>query len=316
MDKEQQIIRKYFYPLANNEESLELKNDAAFLKKNKLVISSDMMIEDQHFTKDNDPEILARKLLRINISDLAAMGATPYGFFLNIALPKKDAMNWIGRFSKGLCSDMQNFEIKLFGGDLSQSSKIFLSMTVLGKIKKHCHDVNFSKIDSDIYVTGNIGDAPLGFKFSKNFYFSKASKKTKNKLINKFQIPEPRLSIGLKLLNKVEFCTDISDGLSRELSQVSNNSNIQANIFLDSIPLSTEVKEILKLNDRNKILEIILNGGEDYELLFSSSRANRKKLNKIKNISKIGFFSKGKGINYYNTDGKKIDFKKSGFSHF
>ena len=133
MDKEQQIIKKYFYPLANNKESLDLKNDAAFLKKNKLVISSDMMIEDQHFTKDNDPEILAKKLLRINISDLAAMGAIPYGFFLNIALPKKDAMNWIDRFSKGLCSDMQNFEIKLFGGDLSQSSKIFLSMTVLGK---------------------------------------------------------------------------------------------------------------------------------------------------------------------------------------
>ena len=80
----------------------------------------------------------------------------------------------------------------------------------------------------------------------------------------------------MELLNKVEFCTDISDGLSRELSQVAGNSNIQANIFLDLIPLSTEVKEILRLNDRNKIFEIILTGGEDYELLFSSSRANRK----------------------------------------
>ena len=117
MDKEQQIIKKYFYPLSNNKESLDLKNDAAFLKKNKLVISSDMMIEDQHFTKDNDPEILAKKLLRINISDLAAMGAIPYGFFLNIALPKKDAMNWIDRFSKYI-SDQEfgyspNLEIRL-----------------------------------------------------------------------------------------------------------------------------------------------------------------------------------------------------------
>ena len=173
MDKEQQIIRKYFYPLANNEESLELKNDAAFLKKNKLVISSDMMIEDQHFTKDNDPEILARKLLRINISDLAAMGATPYGFFLNIALPKKDAMNWIGRFSKGLCSDMQNFEIKLFGGDLSQSSKIFLSMTVLGKIKKHTclPSFNLSSHQSVlVWPEQGIGDQILFSRFFMNLH--------------------------------------------------------------------------------------------------------------------------------------------------
>ena len=98
MNNEQKIIENFFLPLAKNKESLELKNDAAFFEKNKMVVSSDMMIEGRHFDKSYDPLILSKKLLRINLSDLAAMGATPYGFLRNISIPPKNYKNWLERF--------------------------------------------------------------------------------------------------------------------------------------------------------------------------------------------------------------------------
>ena len=316
MDKEKYIIENFFLPLAGNDEALQLQNDAALLKKQNLVVSTDMMVEDQHFKKNHDPKILAKKLLRINLSDIAAMGATPYGFFLNLALPKNNVEEWIKKFSFGLSDDMKLFDIKLFGGDLSQSSKIFLSMTILGKIKNKCHNKNYSNINSDIYVSGNIGDAPLGFEFSKNFNCLNGSKINKLTLINKFNLPEPRVNIGLRLLNKVDFCTDISDGLVREIFRVANYSKIQANIFIEDLPISVEAKSIINMNEKRRVFEIILNGGEDYELLFSARSENRKIIEKIKNIKRIGNFSKGSGLNIYDKNHQNLNLVKKGFSHF
>ena len=132
MNNEKNLIEKYLLPLAQNKESLFLKNDAAYFKKQNLVISTDMMIEDKHFKKSIDPNLLAKKLIRINLSDIAAMGAVPDGI-LNIALPKSNVQDWLKAFTSGLKSDMKKFNLKLYGGDMSSSDKIFLSLTVLGK---------------------------------------------------------------------------------------------------------------------------------------------------------------------------------------
>ena len=126
MNEEQKLIKTFFYPLGNNKEALNLENDAAFLfNKKKTIITSDMMIEGVHFDNTYNPKILARKLLRINLSDVAAMGASPYGYTLNVAIPKKNRVGWLKKFSHGLDLDGKKFGIKLFGGDLSVSSKIF-----------------------------------------------------------------------------------------------------------------------------------------------------------------------------------------------
>ena len=106
MNEEQKLIKTFFYPIADNKESMELKNDAAVLfKKKKMIITSDMMIEDVHFDNSYNPEILARKLLRINLSDVAAMGASPYGYTLNVAIPKRNRVSWLEKFSHGLNLD-------------------------------------------------------------------------------------------------------------------------------------------------------------------------------------------------------------------
>ncbi len=317
MNNEKQLIEKYLLPLARNKESLFLKNDAAYFKEQNLVISSDMMIEDKHFKKNNDPSLLAKKLIRINLSDIAAMGAVPDGFFLNIAIPKSKVQVWLKDFTSGLKSDMKKFNLKLYGGDMSSSEKIFLSLTVLGKTDVSCHKKHYTKSDSDIFVTGCIGDAGLGYELMSNDLIFNCSTKSKKRLIQKLLLPEPRLSVGKKLLNNVEFCTDISDGLLEELSFIAYQSNKQANIFLDKIPLSFASKELLTKNKKKKndIWEIILSGGEDYELLFSLSK--KKKINKnIEGISKIGFFSSGTGVRIFDYEGKEFKTNKRGFSHF
>ena len=317
MNNEKNLIEKYLLPLAQNKESLFLKNDAAYFKKQNLVISTDMMIEDKHFKKSIDPNLLAKKLIRINLSDIAAMGAVPDGIFLNIALPKSNVQDWLKTFTLGLKSDMKKFNLKLYGGDMSSSDKIFLSLTVLGKTDNYCHKKNYTKSNSDIFVTGFIGDAGLGYELMNNESIFNCSKKSKKRLIQKFLLPEPRLFVGKQLLNNVELCTDISDGLLGELSLIANQSNKQANIFLDKIPLSFESKELFMKNKNkiNNLWEIILSGGEDYELLFCLSK--KQKIDKnFKEISKIGYFSSGKGVRIFDCDGKEFKTNKYGFSHF
>ena len=317
MNNEKKIIEKYLLPLAQNKESLFLKNDAAYFKKQNLVISTDMMIEDKHFKKNIDPDLLAKKLLRINLSDIAAMGAVPEGFFLNIAFPKSIAQGWLKNFTKGLKSDMKKFNLKLYGGDMSSSDKIFLSLTILGKTNSFCHKKNYTKSNSEIFVTGCIGDAGLGYEIMSNDLIFNCSPKSKKKLIQKLLLPEPRLSAGKQLLNYAEFCTDISDGLLEELSFIAYQSNKQANIFLDKIPLSFASKELFMKNKKkvNDIWEIILSGGEDYELLFCLPKTPKLQ-KKLRGISKIGYFSRGKGVRIFDSNGKEFKTKKFGFSHF
>ena len=315
MNEEQKLIKTFFYPLANNKEALNLENDAAFLfNKKKTIITSDMMIEGVHFDNTYNPKILARKLLRINLSDVAAMGASPYGYTLNVAIPKKNRVGWLKKFSHGLDLDGKKFGIKLFGGDLSVSSKIFLSATFLGFVGNKFHKNSKAFKDSEIYVGGNIGDAAIGL----NILNKKINLKNNRYFLDKLFLPEPQISLGKSLIGIADFCTDISDGLLTELESVADNSDLKANIFESEIPLSIQARKVLeKSRFKKKISELILTGGEDYKLLFSIRSGKKKYLkDKIKNIKKIGFFSSGKGVDIYDINKKKINFKKKGFCHF
>ncbi len=321
MSEEQKIILKYFSPVAKNEESLGLMNDAAIIYRKKLVVSTDMMVENQHFDKSYDPKCLAKKLLRVNLSDIAAMGAEPYGYTLNISLPKKNSIIWIKRFVSGLREDNKKFKIKLFGGDIGCSSKIFLSATIFGIISKEVHKSSFAKKDSGIYVAGYLGDASLGLEIKKNKKIYNLFNTSINEyFLKKLYYPEPQIELGISLLGLAEFCTDISDGLEVELSKVCKNSNLQANIYLSKIPVSNKAKVFFKtLNTQKKdIWNKLLCGGEDYKLLFSVSKDKEKllKKKKITGIYKIGFFTKGSGICFFDDKNKIVNFKNKGFSHF
>ncbi len=232
MNEEQKIIQKYFLPIANNPESLQLSNDAAFInKQQKMVISSDMMIEDIHFDKLDDPFCLAQKLLRVNLSDIAAMGAQPYGYILNLSIPKLNHELWLKRFCKGLAKDSEKFNLKLFGGDLGSSKNIFMSVTILGLVSKKFHKKMIAHEGSEIFVSDTLGDAGIGLQIKKG-KFSKLKKSEKFFFLSKFNTPIPQIKLGKSLVGIADFCKDISDGFLKEIKFISKISNLQANIFL------------------------------------------------------------------------------------
>ena len=179
--------------------------------------------------------------------------------------------------------------------------------------RKNFHKHSKAIEGSEIYIGGNIGDAAIGLNIlKKNIKLHK-----KSFFLEKLFLPEPQISLGKSLNGIVDFCTDISDGLITELDAVANNSKLKANIFTTDLPISDEVKEMLEKTNFKKIWEIILTGGEDYKLLFSVKKNKKKYLkNKIRNIKKIGFFSKGKGVDVYDFNKKKIKLIKKGFCHF
>ena len=321
MNNEQKLIKEIFSPIAKNPESLSLNNDAAILKEKKMVVSTDMMIEDHHFDANYDPKILAKKLLRINLSDIASMGAVPYGYLLNISIPNRNSKKWLKDFASGLKDDNKKFKIKLFGGDLCSSEKIYLSATFFGVVKNKAHLHFDIKMDSEIFVSNFLGDASLGFEIHNRKNLSKSLPKiSKEYLLNKFYLPEPDLKLGVSLLGIADFCTDISDGLDGELNRICSFKKLRANISLSQLPVSDHAKNALKeLNlKQNDFWKYVIFNGEDYNLLFSVRKKNQllSKFKKIKNIKKIGYFDKGRGVRFLNEENSPVKFDQHSFSHF
>ena len=322
MTTEKSLIRKYFLPLSKNFESQNLSNDAAIIKQSSdLVITSDMMIEEVHFDSAINPKHLAKKILRVNLSDLASMGSSPYGYLLNIGMPSNLKNKWIHDFCLGLSQDQKKYNLKLFGGDLSSSNKIFLSVTMLGKIKKKFLKSK-SKAESDIFVTGNLGDSALGYILNQKKIDVKLKKPIVSYFVKKHFLPNPRLDIGRKLIGFSNACRDISDGLIQDLKDICDNSNLKATIFLNQIPISKNAKKI-KQNIEKKInfWELVLCFGEDYELVFSMDKKKqntffKENKNIRTKITKIGFLSGGSGVEILDNENNPISFQKIGFSHF
>ena len=326
MNKERKLIEQFFVPLSSKRESLQLKNDAACITKNKksLIISSDMMVQDIHFDVNDCSFLLAKKLLRVNLSDMAAMGSDPYGYMLNIAIPSKLTGNWLKKFCNGLKEDQKLYNIKLFGGDFSSSEKIFLSITIFGKKNSKIHRLDNANESSDIYVSGTIGDSVFGFLF-KNDKENKIKKKMSlgslKYLHERYSLPQPRVALSKKILKYSDSCTDISDGLVPDLDKISKYSMIGSDIFLNKIPLSEPLKKVFNLfSNKKKFWNFVLGGGEDYELIFSVPSKKKKsfKKNNFLNpkLTKIGRFTKEKRMKIYDLNFKSLKFKKIGYSHF
>ncbi len=182
------------------------------------------------------------------------------------------------------------------------------------------HDKSLVTVDSDIYVSGFLGDAALGLEIKKNRKIRNSiNSSTKEYFLKKLFLPEPQIELGESLLGLADFCTDISDGLGGELSKICEYSNLQANIFLPKIPISNRAKKffrIIKTKEKDMWNKILF-GGEDYNLLFSIKREKQAFLRKkLKNVYRIGSFKRGKGICFLDEKKTKIDFKNIGFSHF
>ncbi len=305
-------IEKFFRPLTNQYAN-NLKNDAAvFKQKNSLdlIISTDTLAEGIHFFGNEDPKDIAKKSLRVNLSDMAAMGAKPVFYNLSLSIPKEQANTFIPKFVKGLEEDQGIFDLSLIGGDLTSSLKyINITITIFGEtVSNKSLPRDRSKIGDHLYVSGILGLSKIGLdnfnSDSKDFLVAK----------NKYLFPQPRIKLGMALVNVANSMIDVSDGLVQDATHLAKNSNLSIELNLCKIPTPK-----INILDQKTILKSALYGGDDYELLFSCNPSHKHLIEKISldlniRLTKVGVFKKYKEefLKFKNNSSKP----KNSYLHF
>ena len=313
MTSEFEIIERYFKKKMK-QTALGVGDDAAMIhvrNNYQLAISSDMLIENIHFLKNTNPSHLGWKSLAVNLSDIAAMGATPKWATLSISLPKINHA-WLKKFSKGFFKCADKFGIDLIGGDTTKGP-LSISITIMGESKKDEALLRSgAKINDDIWVTGQLGLASMGLANLQGQL--KLPPRIKMKCIRALEIPTPKTFLGSYLSRYANSCIDISDGLIQDLRHILKASKVGASLLLNDIPCE-------KFIHTSKQYQFVLNGGDDYELLFTAAKKNRSFIKKIAKktntpVTMIGNITKKKALNILSEQGKSIKFNPKGFDHF
>lgn len=245
---ENTLIARYIAPIAQ-----DINDDAALLsvpEGYELVVTTDTLISNVHFYADDPAALIAKKALRVSLSDLAAKGAKPYVFTLNIALPSPFNEDFVREFFKGLAKDMKAFDILLIGGDTTSAPVLMLTITAFGLVPKgKAVRRNGAKAGDILAVTGTIGDSALGLTQKQGYYR------------DRYLLPQPRVSIYEFVQKYATASMDISDGMVGDAQKLCAASKVGATIHVESVPLYQP------LNEEN--LVTALTGGDDYELLLT-----------------------------------------------
>ncbi len=268
------LIQKYFKKLTyNNPSALDLNDDVFFDKKNHVVVSIDTYVEGVHFLNYRNPDLVIKKIVRSSISDLYCKGVTPKFIFIagsgnNKTFSKKN----MDLVHKSLKQEQKKYKFKLSGGDTTKSNKTVFTITCLGYSKKIVQR-NKCKNDDDIYVTGNLGDSYLGLLLLKKKSFLKSIRQRKY-FIQKYYMPDLPTKISSKLVKFASSAIDISDGLFGDLCKLINTSKLYFRLDLKKIPISSKLNNYLIQTNKKKIK--FISKGDDYQILFTSSKSNRR----------------------------------------
>jgi len=301
------LIAARFKPLASDfPGSLGLSDDAALLDmppEMQLVVTADTVNEGVHFIGDEDASLIARKALRVNLSDLAAMGAAPWCYFLALAMPGNTEESWIARFAEGLHEDQRRFGIALAGGDTTATcARAHVTITALGLVPKgEALRRRGAQADDRIYVSGTLGDAALGLRCLRN------QLPRNDFLETRYLLPEPRLALGAQLRGAATACMDVSDGLAQDLGHLCAASGAGAEIWTDRLPLSGAARACAEA------AEAALCGGDDYELLFTLPPQAQAPAG----VTQVGIITQQKGVRVYTAQGGELlPASLSGYRHF
>ncbi|MBU6456838.1 MAG: thiamine-phosphate kinase [Bradyrhizobium sp.] len=268
---EDALIARYFKPLATDPGAFDLGDDAAILKSHgdDIVATTDAIVEGVHFLPDDPPDTIARKALRVNLSDLAAKGATPAGFVLTLALRAVEEA-WLEPFAHALGRDAIQFGCPLLGGDtVSTPGPLMISITAFGRVPpgRMLHRTGATAGDI-VVVTGTIGDAALGLEVLKGGAAAAAfadDAAAGQMLVGRYRTPQPRTALAEAVRDHAHAAMDVSDGLAGDLAKLCKISGVSAVIEAGSIPLSAAAATLLS---RGVVgIEAIVSGGDDYEIL-------------------------------------------------
>lgn len=319
-----QVIADLFAPLARSYPgALGLTDDVALLaadSDNETAATVDAMVAGVHFLPDDPPDLVARKLVRVNLSDLAAKGARPFAVMLAAAFPRGVELDWLRRFAAGLAADMAEFNIALIGGDtVATPGPLTLSLTALGKVRRGRAVLRSGARAGDtIWVSGTIGDGALGLRAAQGGWTSLAAEHV-TFLADRYRLPRPRVGLGAGLPGLAHAGMDVSDGLVQDLGHICRASALGAVVEAGAVPLSPAATAALAGD--NSLLATILTGGDDYELLFTAPPSAGPAIQALGRevgvpVIAIGTMQPGEGVIVRDGDGRPLALGRGGWRHF
>jgi thiamine-monophosphate kinase len=319
MASEFELIRKYFTRPARHA-VLGVGDDCALIglaPGHELAISTDMLVAGTHFFADTDARRLGHKTLAVNLSDLAAMGATPRHALLSLALPAADEA-WIAAFADGFFALADKHGVELIGGDTTRASMLALNVTILGEVPVGAAIRRAgARMGEDVWVSGTLGDAALGLAVLKGQAALGAEER--EYCVGRLEMPTPRVELGLQLLSIAHAMLDVSDGLGGDLGHIARASGVTARVEVDALPLSPA----LGRQARDLALRCALTGGDDYELCFTAAPASRTAVDAAGAaagvaVTRIGsIVAPGNApVIYVDAFGRPLALQAGGYDHF
>lgn len=312
------LIDRLLKPLAKGfPGTLDLTDDAALVglpAGRQLVIAKDAIVAGVHFLADDPPELIAGKLLRVNLSDLAAMGADPLGYLTVLARSPGVDDAWLARFAAGLAADQRRFGCHLLGGDtVSTPGPLTLTLTILGTVPEGQALLRRgAQAGDDLWVSGTLGDAALGLRILRGLAVAEEEAVA---LVDRYRTPQPRLDLGRSLRGIATAAIDVSDGLLADLGHILETSGVGAVVEAALVPLSPVGRGVPGAR------EAALAGGDDYELLFTAPPARRETIAGLQTgldlpLTRIGAIRAEGGLEVRDADGRPLRLDHAGWQHF
>ncbi len=318
------LIAELFAPLARGApEALGLTDDAAVVEVapgRRLVVTTDMMVAGGHFPADDPAAMVARKLLRVNLSDLAAMGAAPRAYLLALAVPRGTEEGWLEDFAAGLAEDQETYAIHLIGGDIvATDGPLVASLTALGEVSDGGEVLRSGARPGDlVFVSGALGDAARGLMTLRGELAGVAAA-GRAALVDRYRLPRPRLELGARLSGIAHAAIDVSDGLVADLGHICECSKVGAEVEAMRLPLSPAAQAALDA-DRS-LRPVVLTGGDDYEIAFTAGPEAAGQVAELAAalalpLTRIGRITAGAEVRVVDDAGADVVLDARGYRHF
>jgi thiamine-monophosphate kinase len=317
------LIAELFAPLSSSRNAFGLKDDAAILPQRigqDIVVTTDAVVEGVHFLDTDPSDTVARKALRVNLSDLAAKGAKPAGYLMALSLPSRIDMTWLRIFAGGLAADQRQFGVALLGGDTTATpGPTTIAITAFGYVPKGTMILRSrAKAGDLLFVTGTIGDGAGGLEVARGGR-KDLSRAARDHLLHRFRVPQPRTTLGPLLRGVASAALDVSDGLIADLGHISETSKVRIAIEAQSVPRSAALHALW--GDGPDALARAFTAGDDYEIAFTAPAELERKVMQASArtgvpVSRIGRVVKGRGVTLRDSTGASLQIDTGGWTHF
>jgi thiamine-monophosphate kinase len=323
---EDRLIARYFRPLARHPGALGLADDAALLTPPAgcdLVLTTDGIIAGVHIFPDAPADAIARRALRVNLSDLAAKGAKPAGFLLALALPAGTSEDWMAAFARGLDLDAEHYGCPLLGGDTDRTpGPLSVSITAFGTLPAGTMvRRNGASAGDALFVTGTVGDAALGLRLWQDPKTGASlTPAQRDYLFTRYLMPDPRNALAETLRTHASAALDISDGLAGDLAKLCRASGVSTQIDVPRVPLSDAACAFIKTEP--SLLERALTGGDDYEILAAVPAGRVESFRARAHVAGVAVTEIGRleagdpAPQFIGADRRPLAFDRPSYSHF